>query len=83
MKHKDQSKAVAANLRCLIERHGITHQQVADAIQNKKTGEPIRRSSVTALLNGRFSPSLDVLFQYLNAVNRLAGGGYELKDIQP
>jgi len=83
MKHKDQSKQVSANLRALVEHHGITQQQLADAVRNEKTGRNVTRQAVTALLNGKFSPSLDVLFQYLNAVNGLAGTDYELKNIQP
>jgi len=83
MKHKDQSKQVAANLRAIIERHGITQRQLADAVRNEKTGRNVTRQAVTALLNGKFSPSLDVLFQYLNAVNGIAGTNYELKNIQP
>lgn len=83
MKHKGQSRQVSANLRALVEHHGITQQQLADAVRNEKTGRNVTRQAVTALLNGKFSPSLDVLFQYLNAVNGLAGTDYELKNIQP
>lgn len=81
MKHKYQSKQVAANLRVLVESHGITHQQLADCITNEKTGEPIRRQSVTGMLNGDWSPTLDVLFRYLNAVNEIEGTAYTLEDI--
>lgn len=83
MKHHDQSRQVAANLRALCERHDITHQALADAVTNEKTAQPVKRQSVTGLLNGRYSPTLSVLFQYLNAVNEIAGTGYNLKDIQP
>lgn len=83
MKHKDQSRQVSANLRAIIERHGITQQQLADAVRNEKTGRSVTRQAVTALLNGEFSPSLNVLFQYLNAVNGIAKTNYELKNIQP
>jgi len=81
MKHKEQSRQVSANLRALVEHHGITQQQLADAVRNENTGRNVTRQAVTALLNGKFSPSLDVLFQYLNAVNGLAGTNYTLRDI--
>ncbi len=81
MKHKQQSKQALSNLRALVERHGVTHQQLADRIQNEKTGQPIRRVSVTNMLNRRFSPTLDTVFQMLNALNEVAGTGYTLKDI--
>ena len=82
MKHHDQSRQVAANLRALVEKHGITHQALADAVI-KANGNAVRRESVSNLLGGKFSPTLNVLFQYLNALNQLAGTGYNLKDIQP
>ena len=81
MKHKQQSKQTLANLRALVEKHGITHQQLADRITNEKTGQPIRRQSVTGMLNRRFSPTLDTVFQALNALNEVARTAYTLKDI--
>lgn len=82
MKHKQQSKQVLANLRSLVALHGITHQQLADRITNEKTGQSIRRQSVTGMLNRRFSPTLDTVFQALNALNEVAGTGYGLRDLE-
>lgn len=81
MRYKQQSIAALANLKALVERHGVTHKQLADRITNEKTGQPIRRQSVTAMLNRKFSPTLDVVFQMLNALNETAGTAYTLKDI--
>lgn len=81
MNHVQQSIAALANLRSLVVLHGITHQKLADRIKNEKTGQPIRRQSVTGMLNRRFSPTLDTVFQALNALNEIAGTGYTLKDI--
>ena len=75
MKHKEQSKAALANLRSLVEQHGVTHQQLADIIK-------IRRQSVTGMLNRRFSPTLDKVFEVLNALNEVAGTPYTLKDLE-
>ena len=82
MKHKQQSIAALANLRALVERHGVTHQQLADRIKNEKTGQPIRRPSVWGMLNRRFSPTLDTVFQMLNALNEVTGTSYTLKDLE-
>lgn len=81
MKHKQQSIAALANLRALVELHKVTHQALANRIQNEKTGQPIRKQSVTGMLNRRFSPTLDTVFQMLNALNEVAGTQYTLKDI--
>lgn len=82
MKHKEQSKQALSALRALVERHGVTHQQLADRITNEKTGQPIRRPSVSGLLNRRFSPTLDTVFQTLNALNEIAGTNYGLADLK-
>ena len=74
MKHKEQSIAALVNLRALIEREGVTHKEIADRIG-------IRRQSVMSMLNRRFSPTLDTVFQALNALNEVAGTGYGLKDL--
>jgi len=81
MNHKQQSAQTLANLRALVELHKVTHQQLADRIRNEKTGQAIRRQSVTGMLNRRFSPTLDTVFQTLNALNEVAGTCYTLKDI--
>lgn len=81
MKHKQQAAQVLTNLKALVEKHGVTHQQLADKILNEKTGEPIRRQSVTGMLNRKFSPTLDSVFQMLNALNEVAGTNYILKDV--
>lgn len=81
MKHKQQSIAALANLRELVKKHGVTHQQLADRILNETTGVPIRRQSVTGMLNRKFCPTLDSVFQMLNALNEIAGMRYGLKDI--
>lgn len=82
MKHKQQSIAALASLRALVERHGVTHQQLADRIKNEKTGQPIKRPSVSGLLNRKFSPTLDTVFQTLNALNEIAGTNYGLEDLK-
>lgn len=82
MKHKSQSIAALANLKALVERHGVTHKQLADRITNERTGKPIRRPSVTAMLNRKFSPTLDTVFQTLNALNEVAETNYTLKDLE-
>lgn len=82
MNHKQQSIAALANLRALVAKHSFTHQQLADRIQNEKTGQPIRRVSVTNMLNRKFSPTIDTVFQMLNALNEVAGTGYTLKDLE-
>lgn len=74
MKHKQQAAQVLTNLKALVEKHGVTHQQLADIIK-------IRRQSVTGMLNRRFSPTLDKVFEVLNALNEVAGSDYTLKDI--
>lgn len=76
-----QSTQTLANLRALVEKHGVTHQQLADRIVNETTGAPIRRQSVTGMLNRKFCPTLDSVFQMLNALNEIAGTRYGLKDI--
>lgn len=83
MKHKQQSVEALAKLRALVEKHGITHQELADRIINEKTGQPIRRQSVTGMMNRRFSPTLDTVFQTINALNEVSGTRYGLADIQP
>lgn len=82
MKHKQQSIAALANLKALVEQHGVTHQSLADRIMNEKTGLPIRRPSVTAMLNRKFSPTLDTFFQMLNALNEVAGTSYTLRNLE-
>lgn len=82
MKHKEQSIEALSALRALVERHGVKHWQLADRIANEKTGRPIKRPSVTAMLNRSFSPTLDTVFQMLNALNEVAGTNYGLADLK-
>ena len=80
MKHTDQSKALSrqalANLRAIVERHGITHESLADELD-------IRRQTVGQVLGARFHPTLDNVFRFLEVVNELTEGNYSLRDIDP
>lgn len=73
-KHKQQSIQTLAKLRGLVESHKITHEVLAEKIG-------IRRQTVGQVLSGKFHPTLDNLFRYLNAVNDIAGTSYGLADL--
>lgn len=72
--HKQQSIQALAKLRGLVEAQKITHEVLAE-----KLG--IRRQTVGQVLSGKFHPTLDNLFRYLNAMNELTGMKYGLIDL--
>ena len=80
MKHTEQSKALSrqtlANLRAIVERHGITHESLADELD-------IRRQTVGQVLGARFHPTLDNVFRFLEVINELTEGNYSLRDVDP
>ena len=75
MRHKEQSKAALAKLRGLAELHGITNVAIAEKIRITKQG-------VGQALAGKYHPTLDNVYRFLNAVNELAGADYGLKDLE-
>jgi DNA-binding phage protein len=74
MIHKEQSKAALAKLRGLAEFHGITNVAIAEKIGITKQG-------VGQALAGKYHPTLDNVYRFLNAVNELAEKNYGLKDL--
>ena len=75
MIHKEQSKAALAKLRGLAELHGITNVAIAEKIGITKQG-------VGQALAGKYHPTLDNVYRFLNAVNGLAGTNYGLTDLE-
>ncbi len=75
MRHKEQSKQALVKLRGLAEAHGITDVAIAERIGITKQG-------VGQALNGKYHPTLDNVFRFLNAVNELAGTQYGLSDLE-
>lgn len=75
MNHKEQSKAALARLAALAEQHGVSQTAIADVLG-------VRPQTVQQVFAGRFHPTLDNVFRYLNALNGLAGTSYTLKDIE-
>lgn len=75
MIHKEQSKAALAKLRGLAELHKITNVAIAEQVGITKQG-------VGQALAGKYHPTLDNVYRFLNAVNELAGTDYGLKDLE-
>ncbi len=74
MKHKEQSIQALAKLRGLAELHKITNVAIAEHIGITKQG-------VGQALAGKYHPTLDNVYRFLNAINELAGTCYGLKDL--
>ena len=74
MKHKEQSIQALAKLRGLAEYHKITNVEIAEQVGITKQG-------VGQALAGRYHPSLDNVFKFLNAINFLSGKEYTLADL--
>ncbi len=74
MKHKEQSRQALAQLRVLAERHKITLVQLADELQ-------VRPQTVGQTMRGQFHPTLDRVFLFINAINKIAGQRYSLADL--
>lgn len=75
MIHKEQSKAALAKLRGLAELHGITNVAIAEKIGITKQG-------VGQALAGKYHPTLDNVYRFLNAINKLSGMVYGLTDLE-
>lgn len=74
MKHKEQSIQALAKLRGLAERHKITNVAIAESVGITKQG-------VGQALAGRYHPTLDNVYKFLNAINYLSGQNYTLADL--
>ena len=74
MMHKEKSKQALRNIGGLAKKHNITQDQIAE-----KLG--VRQQTVSQIFVGRFHPTLDNVFRYLDAINALAGTAYTLVDI--
>lgn len=75
MIHKEQSKAALAKLRGLAELHAITNVAIAEQVGITKQG-------VGQALAGKYHPTLDNVYRFLNAINKLSGMVYGLKDLE-
>lgn len=76
MTHKEKSKAALKKLGSLAARHEIKQQEIADLLC-------VRHQTVSQIFVGRFYPTLDTIFKYLEAINAIAGTDYDLNDVQP
>jgi len=73
---KDKAKLTLYYFGLLMKRHRVTQEQIGE-----KLG--IRQQSVGAMLKGKFYPTLDTLYKYMQALNEVAGTFYTLANIDP
>jgi predicted transcriptional regulator len=71
-----QSQQALLNLAGLVAAHNIRQVELAAHLN-------VKQPSVSEFLSGKADPRLSTVFNYLNAVNALAGTAYTLADICP
>jgi hypothetical protein len=76
MKHKELSKASLAKLARLARENDIKDVQLAEVLN-------IRPQTVGQTMLGKFHPTFDRVFLFLDAINQIAGKNYTLSDIDP
>jgi len=74
MTTKEQSQQVAANLRLLAEKHGITPYDLEKVVSMKN-------QNIYRVYGGKWSASIETFFEILEGINKISGQSYSLKDI--
>ena len=71
---KEQSRQVCHALGQLATKHKVTQVSIS-----ARTG--YKRSNISRLFSGRYSPRLEIIFTVLTAINELSDQSFTLKDI--
>ena len=74
MKAKQKSQQVALNIRLLAEKHKITPYDLEKVIEMKN-------QNIYRVYGGKWSASIETLFEILGGINKISGQSYSLKDI--